>query len=408
MDQQSETNYRGTGCGKAARPGLKGSGEATNRSTWKQQLRILQIVQGMNRGGIETMIMNLYRTINRDIIQFDFVLSCIEESDYEKEIISLGGKIFRMSPINVLKPQNYLNDLNRFFKEHPEYKIVHSHMNAVSALPLYIAKKNRVPVRISHSHIDFAGKGIKGLQKRILRYPLRSLANHFFACSEEAANFLFGRKYFRNQNSNILNNAIQAELYVYNPEIRSELREKFKIGDKKVIGHIGRFNYQKNHLFILDVFKQIHSSNSDVILMMVGDGELRQQIEEKILNLGLEDSVILTGNVPDVYSYLQAMDIFLFPSLFEGLGMGLVEAQSAGLKCFASDAIPRGAVVTDLVEFISLNERAEVWANKIHNVDYEYNHKKMLSQIQDAGYDVKTTSKWLEDFYLARFKEIET
>jgi glycosyltransferase involved in cell wall biosynthesis len=370
-------------------------------------LRILHIVQGMNRGGIETMLMNLYRYINRDDVQFDFMISCIEKSDYEEEILSLGGKIFRMSPINILTPNRYLKDVNRFFKENQNYKIVHSHMNAVSALPLYIAKKNHIPIRISHSHINFGGKGLKGIMKNIIRYPLRRVATHYFACSRDAAIFLFGKNYFEKQNSFILNNAISAEHYVYNPKMRLELRGKYNIEGKTVFGHIGRFNYQKNHLFILDIFELIHNGNPNAILMLIGDGELRMQIEEKIVKLGLGDSVILTGVVPNVCDYLQAMDIFLFPSLFEGLGMGLVEAQSAGLKCFASDSTPIESEITDLVTFISLNEKAEIWAEKILNVGKEYNRENMLSQIQNAGYDVKTTSKWLEDFYKSKINELK-
>src|ERR1035437_2296829 len=352
----------------------------------KETIRILHIVQGMNRGGIETMLMNLYRNVNRDIVQFDCMLSCIEKSDYEDEITKLGGQIFRMSPISIFSPNKYLKDVNLFFKEHPNYRIVHAHMSAVSTLPLFIAKKNHVPVRISHSHNNNAF-GFKGFLKKILKYPLKSLANNYFACSDEAANFLYGKWFFANPNCFILNNAIEAQLYVYNPSIQSKIRNQYNIGSKTLIGHVGRFVPVKNHKFILDVFKLVHDRNPETVLMLIGDGELHLQIEEKIMELGLKDSVIMTGVVPNVYDYLQAMDIYFFPSLYEGLGMSLVEAQAAGLMCFASDSVPAKSSVTDLVEFISLSEITDFWAEKILDIGNLYERRNTLSQIQSSGYD---------------------
>lgn len=364
-----------------------------------EPLRILHIVQGMNRGGIETMLMNLYRSIDRNLIQFDFIVSCIEKSDYEDEIVSLGGEIFRMSPIILLSPSKYLNDVDTFFKEHQEYKIVHSHMNAVSALPLYIAKKNNIPVRICHSHTNRAN-GFKGILKWILKYPLKYLANNFFACSDDAANFLYGKWFFNNPKCYILNNAIDAKLYVFNPSTQSQIRKQLDIGSKIVIGHVGRFNLVKNHTFILDVFKLIHDKNPNTILMLVGDGELRVQIEKKILTLGLTKSVIMTGVVSNVFDYLQAMDIYLFPSLFEGLGMSLIEAQAAGIMCFAADTVPAESAVTDLVEYISLTKGADFWADKILNANCEKGKGDRLLDIQKAGYDIKSSSDWLQKFYV--------
>jgi len=365
----------------------------------KNQLRVLQIVQGMNMGGIETLLMNFYRNIDRSIIQFDFLVSCKEKSYYEDEIVSLGGYIFRMSAISIVSPYKYLNDLNIFFKNHQEYKIVHSHMNAVSALPLYIAKKNHVPVRICHSHTNRT-VGFKGILKRILKYPLRLFANNYFACSADAANFLYGKWFFNTPNCYILKNAIDAPLYIYNPVSRSQIREQYNINSEMVIGHVGRFVSVKNHKFILDVFKSIHDKNPNTILMLIGDGELSLEIIEKIKFLGLTESIILTGSVQNVYDYLQAMDIYIFPSLFEGLGMSLVEAQTAGLNCFAADTVPSESAVTDLVEFISLNQNVDFWADKILDVGNEYTRKSMLSVIQHAGYDVKTSSEWLQTFYI--------
>ena len=368
------------------------------------QFRVLHIVQGMNMGGIETLLMNFYRNIDRSIIQFDFIVSCKEKSYYEDEIVSLGGKIYRMSSISIVCPYKYLNDVNIFLKNHQEYKIVHSHMNAVSALPLYIAKKNNVPVRICHSHTNQT-VGFKGFLKIILKYPLRLFANNYFACSDEAANFLYGKWFFNTSNCYILKNAIDAPLYTYNLLIRSQIRKHYNINSEVVIGHVGRFVSVKNHKFILNAFKLIHDKNRNTILMLVGDGELRVEIIEKIKYLGLTESVIFTGSVQNVYDYLQAMDIYIFPSLYEGLGMSLIEAQASGLKCFAADTVPSESAVTNLVEFISLNKSLNIWRDKILDVGNEYTRKNMVSIIQDAGYDVKTSSEWLQNFYVLKNNE---
>lgn len=370
-----------------------------------ETLRILHIVQSMNRGGIETMLMNFYRNIDREKIQFDFLMTELTKCDYEDEIIDSGGKIFRVSPISAYSPYKYLNDVNRFFKKNPDYRIVHSHMNAVSTLPLFVAKRNHIPVRICHSHSTLAD-GTKGVLKRILGNQLRYIANNYFACSYAAAKFLYGNWFFKGQSCYVLNNAIDAQLYAFDTNIRSQLREQYNVGDKILIGHVGRFTRAKNHNFILDVFKSVHESNSNTILMLIGDGELRPKIEKKIILLGLVDSVIMTGAVSRVYDYLQAIDLFIFPSLFEGLGMSIIEAQAAGLKCIASDKIPKEAKITDLVEFLPLSQEADLWAEKILNTGNRYERRNVQSQVRLAGYDVKIASKWLENFYLEKQNEL--
>lgn len=366
-------------------------------------IRILHIVQSLNRGGIETMLLNLYRNIDRNIIQFDFVVSCIEKSDYEDEVEKLGGKIFRMPPINLINPYKYLNRLNTFLKLHPYYKIVHSHMNAVSALPLYIAKRRKVPVRISHSHSN-SSDGFKGYLKWILRFPVRNFANSYLACSNLAARYLFGERFIQGTNGYLLNNAIQTEKYIFNPEIRLKIRNMYNLDSKLVIGHVGRFVPVKNHSFILDVFKKVHDFNPDTILMLIGDGELRSFIENKTRILKIDNSVILTGNVQNVHDYLQAMDIYIFPSLYEGLGMSLIEAQCSGLKCYAADTVPKASVYTDMVEFISLKQKPTLWAKRILNADKQYLRKNMSTQIKKAGFDIMKTTKWLTDYYLDVYK----
>lgn len=369
-------------------------------------LRILHIVQGMNIGGIETMLMNLYRNINRDKIQFDFILSCPQESEYENEIISLGGKIFRVTPISMIFPHKYLLDVNKIFKDNPSYQIVHSHMNAVSALPLLVAKLNHIPVRICHAHTNGTA-GFKGVFKRIIKYPLKYIANRYFACGKDAAAFLYGGWFFKSQFCYIINNAINIHKYAYDLTARNKIREQNIINNKFVIGHVGRFDPVKNHIFILEIFKIIHKSIPDAILLLVGNWKCNIKIKEKINLLGLDDAVLMTGVVSNVNEYLQAMDVYLFPSLYEGLGMSLIEAQCAGLPCIASDTVPKEAAITNLVDFLSLSQKAEIWANKIISVHKnKYQRLNTMKSIRNAGYDIAVTTRWLESFYIKEMVKI--
>lgn len=371
-------------------------------------LRILHIVQGMNRGGIETMLMNYYRNIDRSKIQFDFLMTEETVCDYESEIIELGGKIYRLPRISIINPIKYLVSINSFFKSHKEYVIIHSHMNAISTFPLLIGRLNGIPIRIAHSHISTSSHGIKGLLKNTLRYSLRLFTTINFACGNDAGRYLFGNTFNQNETNYLVNNAIDTEKYKFNQSVRNNIRSKLNISDNTiVIGHVGRLTKQKNHNFIIDIFKSFHERNKDSILLIIGNGELKDQIEDKIKKLGIEKNVIFTGVIPNVNEHLQAMDIFLFPSLYEGLSLSLIEAQASGLICFTSDTVDKQSKITNLVEFISLTKEAEFWAGKINRIkDIQYRINQSQSII-DAGYDIKNTSKWLEKFYFEKYNELQ-
>lgn len=376
--------------------------------TQNQPIRVLHILHSMNRGGAETMIMNYYRNIDREKVQFDFLLTFQGKSDYEEEILSMGGKIFHITPLTLTSIRGYLKDIQRFLKEHSEYKIVHSHTSSKSVFPLRIARKVNIPVRISHSHnlfISNAGSP-KEMLRKFLRKPLQKVSNYNFACSKDAAIWLYGEDLWKQQKVQILKNAIDVKKFSYREEIRKKYRQEFGLEDKFVVGHVGRFDPQKNHTFLLDIFAEVLRKQENARLVLVGEGKLCPDIKEKARILDIQDKIIYTGLREDVSALMQMMDIFVFPSLFEGLGIVLIEAQTAGLPCFASkNVIPEEAAVTDLVEFISLKESAKSWADKILKVRNQQERHTRISMVQNAGYDICVEAKKLEKFYLVEYKK---
>ncbi len=375
----------------------------------KQPIRVLHMLHSMNRGGAETMIMNYYRNIDREQVQFDFLLTFQGKSDYEEEILSMGGRIYHITPLTLTSMRGYLKDIQRFLKEHREYRIVHSHTSSKSVFPLYISKRCKVPVRVSHSHNMALGDGtfsIKEIVRKLLRKPLRLVSTHNFGCSKEATIWLYGKKYWQTGKAKVLPNAIDAQKFSYNEEIREKYRQDFSLNDNFVVGHVGRLQKEKNHLFLLEIFAEIAKKEEKARLVLAGEGALQKEIEQKAQFLGIEEKVILLGLRFDVPNLLQMMDVFVFPSLTEGLGIVLVEAQTAGLPCFASkNVIPEEAAVTDLVEFISLEESARNWADKILQVENQQDRKTRVSMVQDAGYDICVEAKKLEEFYLTEYKK---
>ncbi len=370
-------------------------------------IRVLHILHSMSQGGAETMLMNYYRHIDRNVVQFDFLLTSDREGAYEKEILQLGGRIYRLPLLTKFTPWKYLCAIDSFFKQHKEYCIVHSHTSSKSVFPLWIAKRNHIPVRIAHCHIAKTECGLNGYIRDFLKPFLKLVTTDFFACGKDAGVWLYGRKFCNSHEVIILNNAIQAALYRENQTTRKEMREKLQLKENFVIGHVGRFSPQKNHTFIIDVFSAIYQKNSLAKLLLIGDGSLRGEIEEKIALLGLTEAVILAGNVPDVYNYMQAMDVFLFPSNYEGLPLVLIEAQSNGLKCFSSaGAVTEEVNLTGLVEYIPLSAPVDTWADRVLAYVDGYRRKDTYAEIRAAGYDVETAVKRLQHFYIEKIRTI--
>lgn len=356
-------------------------------------IRVLQVVTYMGRGGLETMLMNYYRNIDRDKVQFDFLTHRDERWDYDDEIESLGGKIYHLPKLNPFS-KSYLNALDKFFKEHKEYQIVHCHQDCLSGFVLKVAKKNGVKFTIAHSHNANQDKNLKYLIKVFEKRKIPKYADKLFACGDEA-----GRWMFNTDNFEVLNNAIDTDLYTYNKEKADKVKKEFSIENKFVVGHVGRFSTQKNHEFLIDIFNEVQKIKEDSVLMLVGDGDLRPEMEQKVRDLQIENKVIFTGVRSDVNDLMQGMDVFLFPSLYEGLGIVLIEAQAAGLKCVISDTIPKDGVLTDDVACRSLTQSPIVWANEILKYQ-EYKRTNNKEIIKKADYDIKNNAKTLEQFYI--------
>ena len=320
-------------------------------------IRVLHIVTYMGRGGLETMLMNYYRHIDRNKVQFDFLVHRDFEADYDAEIRELGGKIYHISRL-IPWSHSYREKLKHFFREHSEYKIVHVHQDCLSSVALQCAKECGVPVRIAHSHNSGQDKNWKYLVKRYYMKKIPTYATDFVACSNIAGKWMFGEAPFK-----VLHNAIDVGKYRYSLDVAQKVRRQFDIERKIVIGHVGRFAPQKNHKFLIDIFAECVKKNSDVILMLVGDGEEKKKIEDKVNQLGISDKVIFTGVRTDVNELMQAMDMFIFPSLYEGLPVTMIEAQAAGLPCVISDYVSEECIVTsELISVMKLSDSVEMWA----------------------------------------------
>lgn len=363
-------------------------------------IRILHVIHGMDCGGAENMIMNLYRKIDKNMVQFDFLVHTKKKCFFDDEIKRLGGRIFHVPYYNVKNHFTYKKVLELFFKKHPEIKIVHGHLGSCAHVYLDVAKSFGC-FTIAHSHNTLSTeKNIKNYLYRIFTLRTRKIADYFMACGKQAGIDRFGEEIVASNRFCILNNAIDSQLYIYNPDKRDKMRSELSLSDSFVIGHIGRFNYQKNHEFLIDIFKEIVNKESKAKLLLIGDGDLRQKIESKIENYGISDNVIMTGVRKDVPDLLQAMDCFVFPSHYEGLGIVAVEAQAAGLPTICSDVVPDEAAVTDLFEKVSLSKSSLEWAEIVLKYASGYERLNTSNLIKKSGYDIHNTVKQMEKYYI--------
>lgn len=370
----------------------------------QEPIRIAQIIGKWVGGGVESVVMNYYRHIDRTKIQFDFI--CDEDSTnipYD-EIEQLGGRVILVPPYQ--KVFEYQKELIKIFKDN-NYKIVHSHINTLSVFPLRAAKKAGVPIRIAHSHSTTNKKEWKrNLVKQVLRPFSKVYATDYMCCSELAGRWLFGNKEYDKGNVYLLNNAIDLDKFKFDEKIRKEIRKELNIKDDTlVIGHIGRFVAQKNHTFLIDVFNEIHKKNDNAILLLAGQGPLQEEIKNKVQELGLESKVKFLGQINDTYKLYQALDIFVLPSLYEGLPVVGVEAQATGLLCELSNDMTKETKVLDTTRFISLNTSAEEWATIILDDYSKFKRHDTTSEITKNNFNIKNETSKLENEYYLLLKE---
>ena len=359
-------------------------------------IRILHVLGRLDLGGAETLVMNIYRAIDKNNIQFDFVKHVSKKGDYEDEILSLGGRIFECPKYKGFNHLKYAKWWNDFFTQHPEYHIIHGHVRSTASVYLSIAN-NHQRTTISHSHNTSNGKGLSAVVKYVMQKKIRNIARFYFACSIDAGEWLFGKELTTSPNFYLIPNGIDIEKFSYNEDIRISVRKQLGVAkDEYLIGYVGRFTEQKNQSFLIQLFSEHVLFHPNSRLLLVGDGEQFDYIKSLCEELKLTDKVLLPGGKHNIEDYYQAMDVFVFPSLWEGLGIVLIEAQANGLPCIVSDRIPQEAILHETVQVLPL-EDMQAWERALHDCANNRERKAVDPKIQ--MYDIKSVTKKLTDFY---------
>lgn len=367
----------------------------------QKPIRVLHVLGTTNLGGAESRIMELYRNMDREKVQFDFLVHTDKEGHYSAEIRELGGKIYSVPRFNVKNYRVYHNALVHFFAENHDYAAVHGHMTSTASIYLPIAKKAGIPITIAHARSAGVDKGVKGLVTKIIRLPLKKRADYLFTCSEEAGVAVYGKKAVRQENVWTIPNAIDTERFCFNSSVREKMLAELGLSDKFVIGHVGRFGFMKNHAYLIKVFYELCIMHDDVALVLIGKGELEEEIKQKVQDLGVGEKVLFLGTRANVEDYYQAFDYFVFPSVFEGLPGSVAEAQAAGLHCLVSDKVTREAALTDLAVYRSIDEPPIEWAKEIQkNAKDAMIRRDTRQEIIDKGFDVRIQAKQMAEFYL--------
>ena len=366
-------------------------------------IRVLHVLGGVGLGGAESRIMDLYRQMNRDEIQFDFLVhssnvNLRKPEFYDQEIKSMGGHIYVLPKFKVYNYFSYRRAVRRFFAEHKEFRVVQGHMTSTAGIYLPIAKKAGVPITVAHARNAGVVKGLKGAATRFFRQGLAEKADFCFACSVLAGQDVFGKEAVNEGMVKIIHNAIDVRRFTYDEKLREAAREQLGVSGKLVLGHVGRFEYQKNHPYLLNVFAAVCKERPDAVLLLLGEGKDRPAMEERCRQLGIAGQVKFMGNCKDTERYYQVMDIFLLPSFFEGLPGVLVEAQAAGLKCFVSDTVTREAKATDLVTYLNIQQPAQNWAKEILK-RADYVRRDTAQELTAAGFNVYTQAGGYSLFY---------
>lgn len=366
-------------------------------------IRVAQIMGKWLGGGVESVVMNYYRHIDRTKVQFDFICDSDSTNIPYSEIEKLGGRVFTIAPYQ--HPFKYHFELKKLLKKE-NYKIVHSHISTMSLFSLFAAFCAKVPIRIVHAHSTSNKlEKKKNLMKQILRPFSKLFANRYMCCSELAGRWLFGNKAYDNGKVYLLNNAIDVNKFVYNEKMRNKKRKELKIdANTLVIGHIGRFVEQKNHKFLIDIFNEINRININSKLILVGQGPLENNIKEQVKSLKLENSVEFLGQRSDANEFFQAFDVFVLPSLYEGLPVVGVEAQASGLLCFFSDEMTKETKILDSTIFMKLDDSAERWAEEIISSYSSYERTMIQDEVVKQSFSIGKESVKLEDKYLSYYK----
>lgn len=365
-----------------------------------EPIRVLHVLGNTQLGGAESRVMDLYRHLDRERVQFDFLVHTDQEGYFDQEIADLGGRIFRVPRFRFYNYFAYRKALASFFQKNHQFRVVQGHMTSTAAVYLPIAKEAGVPVTVAHARSAGVDRGLKGVLTRWMRRNLSGKADYLFTCSRLAAVSVFGEHAVKEGKTIFIPNAIDCPLFSYNALKREEMREKLGVKNQYVIGHVGRFHYAKNHEYVLRVFAALCRMEKErsFVLLLLGEGSGMDRARELAAELGIETKVRFLGNCRNVWDYYQAMDYFLYPSRYEGLPGTIVEAQTAGLRCLMSDTICEEVAVTELVQKMSIREKAEKWADYI-KCTAGYERRSYEQEMKSAGFDVSTQAETMMSFY---------
>ena len=357
-------------------------------------IRILHVLDKISvDSGVSNVVMNYYAKLDANRLTFDFMLNEEPDADARAYIESRGSEIYVMPALKAANLFRYISALKQFYKT-SDYRIIHGHVANSSIFYLGLARKT-VPHRIIHSHsTKYSDIFWKRIRNWMLTRFIKRVANGFMACSDEAASFLYGK----NHGATIINNAIDPEKFKYDEKQRERIRTLHGIRDERVIGHVGRFTAVKNHSFLIDVFSEVHKRNADTRLLLVGTGELQESAKQQAKKLGIGERVTFAGSTSEPAAYLSAMDMFVLPSLFEGLGLAAVEAQASGLRVLAADTLPEIANATGNAEFLQLDK--DLWVEKLLTAPADSDRKEPLSRIIGGAFDINTQMNTLSAYYV--------
>lgn len=371
-------------------------------------IRVLHVLGNTQLGGAESRTMDLYRHLDRDRVQFDFLVHTDREGFFDQEIARLGGRIFRIPRFRIYNYFTYQRAVANFFREHHEFRAVQGHITSTASIYLPLAHKAGIPLTIAHARSAGVDKGIKGTLTRLLRRNLSKKTDVMFCCSRIAGISVFGEKAVAEGKTIFIPNAIDCSAFDYDLSVRERIRKELGIEGNYVIGHVGSFRYAKNHEYLLRVFAALRdisdtkssqeNDQKDYVLLLLGEGSGMEAMKELAKELGIAKQVYFLGNRGNVSDYYQAMDYFVYPSRFEGLPGAVVEAQTCGLKCVMSDSICEEVVATDLVETRSIQEEPFTWAAAIMATQ-EYERKGYVKEMREAGFDVEEQAEKMMRFY---------
>ncbi len=329
-------------------------------------VRIAQIMGKLWAGGVEMVVFNYYREIDKSKIQFDFFYDEDSTVEPSQELISMGARFYKLPPYQRLS--EYLKVLRKYLKEN-KYIIIHSHINTLSIFPLFVAWLENIPIRIAHNHsVPGGNEFTRNIIKKMLKFFSKVFSTDYFACSEKAGRWMFGNKTFEDGKVYILKNAVNWELFNINKKQIESLKKQLGLCDKFVIGHIGRFTYAKNHNFMIDILYEVLKKKENAVLLLVGDGDMYKRIISHINAMGLSDKVVLTGQVANPQEYYKLIDVMIVPSIFEGLSLTTIESQISGVPVLMSYSVPREAVISNGCRYMKLSEPPQVWAENVINM----------------------------------------